>query len=79
MLKFGLSERGTKLDKHLPLKFDVLNSVKFKWKIFLNFMPFSESPNFTLCKRTTRSRPGQTKPILIVTRKHIVVNYVEMS
>ena len=57
---------------------------------FLNEMPFlgprkcsSRSKilksNVTLCKHTTRSRPGQTKPILIVTRKHIVVNYVEMS
>ena len=58
--------------------------------IFLHEIPFLDreratgkkkilKSNFTLCKHTTRSRPGQTKPILIVTRKHIVVNYVEMS
>ena len=47
LLKFGRSEKGTKFEKNLPLsiwRYSVASN--FKWKIFSNFVPFSECPNF---------------------------------
>ena len=46
-LKFGYSEKATKFGKNLPLKilrYSVTSN--FKWKIFSNFVAFSEYPNF---------------------------------
>ena len=43
LLKFGPSEKGTKFEKNLPLKiwhYSVTSN--FKWKIFSNFVAFSE-------------------------------------
>ena len=48
-LKFGTFEKGTKLQKNLPLKiwrYWVMSN--WKWKIFSNFVPFSACPNFTV-------------------------------
>ena len=43
-LKFGYSEKATQFEKIFHLKFDVTEN--FKWKIFSNFLAFSEYPNF---------------------------------
>ena len=48
-LKFGYSEKATKFEKNLPLKiwcYSVMPNF-FKWKIFSNFVAFSEYLNFT--------------------------------
>ena len=49
LLKFRYSEKATKFEKIFYLKFDVKYWVasNFKWKIFSNFVAFSEYPNFT--------------------------------
>ena len=45
--KFGYSEKTTKFKKNLPLKiWRYLVTSNFKWKIFSNFVAFSEYPNF---------------------------------
>ena len=47
-LKFEYSEKATNSKKNLPLKiwhYSVTSN--FKWKIFSNFVAFSEYPNFT--------------------------------
>ena len=52
-LKFGLSEKGTKFEKNLPLSiwhYSVASN--FKLKIFSNFVPFSECSNFKTLSRT---------------------------
>ena len=47
-LKFGHSEKDIKFEKNLPLKIWPYSVVSnFKWKIFSNFVFFSECPNFT--------------------------------
>ena len=43
MIKFGYSEKATKFEKNLPpkiLSYSVVSN--FKWKIFSNFVAFSE-------------------------------------
>ena len=46
--KFGYTEKATNLKKKIfHLKFDVRVASNFKWKIFSNFVAFSEYPNFT--------------------------------
>ena len=48
-LKFGRSENGTKFEINLPLSnrhYSVASNVK--WKIFSNFVAFSEYLNFML-------------------------------
>ena len=48
-VKFGCSEKDTKFEKNLPLYTVVSN---FKWKIFSNFVFFSECPNFNIPNET---------------------------
>ena len=46
-VKFGYSEKVTKFEKNLPLKiWRYWVASNFKWKIFSNFVAFSEYPNF---------------------------------
>ena len=48
ILKFGYSEKATKFEKNLPHKiWRYWVASNFKWKIFSNFVAFSEYPNFT--------------------------------
>ena len=44
-IKFGLSKKHTKFEKKIHLDLTLLSNVKFKRKIFSNFMCFLESPN----------------------------------
>ena len=47
-VKFGYSEKATKFEENIPLKiwrYPVTSN--FRWKIFSNFVAFSEYPNFT--------------------------------
>ena len=46
VVKFGYSEKATQFEKIFHLKFDVTES-NFKWKIFSNFVAFSEYPNLS--------------------------------
>ena len=47
-VKFGHSEKNTKSEKNLPLKiWHYWVKSNFKWKIFSDFVSFSECPNFT--------------------------------
>ena len=47
LIKFGQTEKGTKFEKNLPLSIQFYSVVSnLKWKIFSNFVPFSEGPNF---------------------------------
>ena len=57
-LKFRYSEKSTKFEKNLPLKiwrYWVVSN--FKWKIFSNFVAFSEYPNFI--KKNLRKNWGR--------------------
>ena len=57
-LKFKYSEKAKKFEKNLPLKiwhYSVTSN--FKWKIFSNFVAFSEYPNFNL--QQTFVKPSQ--------------------
>ena len=45
-VKFEHSEKHIKFEKIFHLHLTLLSSVKFKWKIFSNFVCFSEYPNF---------------------------------
>ena len=65
-VKFGLSEKGTKFKKNLPLKiWRYWVTSNFKWKIFWNFVPFSESPNFTSIRDGLSLKLMGTYPKLI--------------
>ena len=62
-LKFGYSEKATKFKKYIPLKFDAMYSLtsNFKWKIFPNFVAFSEYPNFNITRHElnfTKKKPN---------------------
>ena len=47
IVKFGYSEKATNFEKIFHLKFDVYwVASNFQWKIFSNFVAFSEYPNF---------------------------------
>ena len=66
LLKFGYFEEATKFEKNLPLKiWRYLVTSNFEWKIFSNFVAFSEYPNFTEHKKWflwgTLARPDRWK------------------
>ena len=49
-IKFGYCEKVTTFEKNLPLKIWRYSlTSNFKWKIFSNFVAFSECLNFTYC------------------------------
>ena len=72
-LMFGHSEKYTKFEKNLPLKiwrYSVVSN--FKWKIFSNFVAFSEDPNFKL---TSLKKKIQKKNPLSIWRYSVVSNF----
>ena len=56
-IKFGRSEKGTKFEKNLLLKIWCCSvASNSNWKIFSNFVPFSECPNYRLDTRPILQR-----------------------
>ena len=45
VVKFSFPKKGTKLEQSSTW-FDLLSKCQIKWKIVLNFVAFSECPNF---------------------------------
>ena len=60
-LKFGPSEKGTKIEKNLPFKiWRYWITSNRKWKIFSNFVLFSDRPKFSQDRKQNRSRKRQS-------------------